>query len=815
MRTDGHLLPRPTPSPFRMLRRALPAAWALLGILFLPALLPSRAAAAPAGPSRADVPLRAASEYDYPPFAVVTAEGQADGFSVELLRAALHAMGRQVVFEVGPWNRIKDDLTAGRIQVLPLVGRTPEREALYDFTFPYLTMHGTLIVRRDERSIHDLDCLRGRQVAVMGGDNAEEFLRRNRIGATIVTTETFEQALRELDAGRHDAVVIQKLVALQLMKQLGLTNLKPVGPPLEGFVQSLCFAVKKGDSALLNVLNEGLALVMADGTYQRLRVKWFAPIEAAAAGRSRIVVGGDNDYAPYEYLDKNGEPAGYNVDLTRAIAKQLGLAVEIRLGPWSRIRESLKKGEIDLIQGMFYSPERDRDFNFSPPHTLISHVAVFRNGTAPPATMADLAGKRLLVMEGDIMHDAAERQGYAEQLIRVKTQQEALRLLAEGQGDYALVAKVPALFWIRAHNWNNLTIAEPSLLSAEYCYATPGNNQALLAQFTEGLAAIKATGEYRDIHSRWLGVYEAPRIGTADILKYSLFVAAPITLLLFGSLLWSRSLQRKVRHRTAELSREVTERLQKEQEIRAKNRELDEKNAELESFIFTVSHDLKSPLVTLKTFLGYFEQDLADGDQEKIQTDLHYMHTAADKMNRLLVDLLEMSRVGRLMATPERVTFRQVVDEALALVAGSLTEKGIRVRVEEVCLEFWGDRGRLVELWQNLVDNAVKYMGNQPEPAIEIGLEQRPDGPVFHVRDNGMGIEPAFQEKIFGLFNQLDPKAEGSGLGLALVRKIVELYNGKIWVESAGLGQGSCFRFTLPTALMDAQPAASTAAGGA
>jgi len=747
--------------------------------------------------------IKSASEYDYPPYCVVNADGQADGFSVELLRTALKAMGREVSFELGPWDEVRQSLVDGRVQVLPLVGRTPEREQIFDFTFPYLTMHGAIIVRDGETGIHSLADLAGRQVAVMRGDNAEEFVRRVNLGATIVTTETFERALRELAAGEHDAVIIQRLVALQLMKQAGLSNLRIVGPPLEEFVQSFGFAVREGDKELLSLLNEGLSIVFADGTFRRLHGKWFAPIEAVQRGRSRIVVGGDSNYPPFEYLDKNGEPAGYNVDLTRAIARQMGLEVTFRLGAWAEIREALARDEIDVVQGMFYSPEREESFNFSPAHAVVNHAIVVRDNSEMPLDLTGLAGKSILVMQGDIMHDALIELGFADQLIPVETQEEALRRLAAGEHDCALVAKIPALYWIGQRGWQNLRVSDHSVRSPEYCYAVPNRNDRLLALFSEGLANVKATSEYRQIYSTWLGVYEKPELTARELLRRSLWIVAPILVLLAGTLLWLWTLRTTVRIRTAELRQEIAERKQREAEVRAKNSELDEKNAELERFTYTISHDFKSPLVTLKTFLGFLEKDLDAGDREKVRKDLYFMHTAADKMGRLLTDLLEIVRVGRVFVPLERISFRQVVDEALSLVAGSASKHGVMVRVADTPLMFHGDRARLVEIWQNLLDNAIKYRHPQAAPVIEVGFEESAEGPVFFVGDNGIGIDPRYHEKIFGLFDQLNPRTEGSGLGLALVKRIVEMHKGRIWVESDGHGAGSCFRFTLPSAICE------------
>ena len=231
-------------------------------------------------------------------------------------------------------------------------------------------------------------------------------------------------------------------------------------------------------------------------------------------------------------------------------------------------------------------------------------------------------------------------------------------------------------------------------------------------------------------------------------------------------------------------------------------KELSDKNAELERFTYTVSHDLKSPLVTVKTFLGYLEQDLARPDKERVKQDMAYMHTAADKMGLLLDELLNLARVGRKMNPPERVTFKEIAQEVVRLVAGRISTGGAEVQVADANVVLKGDRPRLMEIWQNLVENACKFMGNQPKPRVEIGVEQRGSETVFFVRDNGMGIDPRFQAKMFGLFEKLDPKVEGTGMGLALVKRIVELYKGRIWVESPGLGQGANFLFTLPGAVI-------------
>ncbi len=239
----------------------------------------------------------------------------------------------------------------------------------------------------------------------------------------------------------------------------------------------------------------------------------------------------------------------------------------------------------------------------------------------------------------------------------------------------------------------------------------------------------------------------------------------------------------------------------KESRLAEAYRDLDARNAELERFTYVVSHDLKSPLVTIRGFVDYVEQDARAGDLERMATDVARIRVATERMGRLLDDLLELSRTGRIAREPEDVAFGEVVQEARALVGGRLASRGVRVEVDETAARrvVHGDRARLVELMQNLLDNAAKFSADQEEPKVVIGLREAPPAePVFTVSDNGAGIEPAHQECVFDLFHKLDPGAEGSGLGLALVRRIVESHRGRVWAESAGRGRGATFCFTLP-----------------
>ncbi len=259
------------------------------------------------------------------------------------------------------------------------------------------------------------------------------------------------------------------------------------------------------------------------------------------------------------------------------------------------------------------------------------------------------------------------------------------------------------------------------------------------------------------------------------------------------------------RLRVTGLLRRTLELQSMQDELLARNAEVETRNAEMERFIYTVSHDLKTPLVTIKGFLGYLRRDAAavstdPGAAERVDNDVARIGKAADTMHRLLEDLLELSRIGRLMNPPEAVALSELAEEAAELCAGRITEHGVAVAIDPAMPSVEGDRLRLLEVYQNLIDNAAKFLGEQPAPRVEIGARKDSGEVLCWVRDNGAGIDPRYLEKVFGLFERLDPEVPGTGVGLALVKRIVEVHGGRSWVESQGAGRGCTFYFTLPAA---------------
>ena len=240
-----------------------------------------------------------------------------------------------------------------------------------------------------------------------------------------------------------------------------------------------------------------------------------APDRQAVAPQRAIAVGIEADYPPYSLSRQSRDAAGFCVDLTRAVAQVAGLDVEIRVGPWAEIRKSLENGEIDAICGMYFSPERDRVVDFTPPFTVVHH-GVFVTGDAEP-TREGLVTMRVAVMRGDILHDWALREGLKDRLVETATLPEALRLLQDGKVDCVLGARLPGIHWSRELGFDRIRASDVQLAPMDSCFAVRQGDAALQARLSESLAIVRRSGRLKELTDRWLGADAAapaaPRAG--------------------------------------------------------------------------------------------------------------------------------------------------------------------------------------------------------------------------------------------------------------------------------------------------------------
>ena len=227
----------------------------------------------------------------------------------------------------------------------------------------------------------------------------------------------------------------------------------------------------------------------------------------ALSRSGQIIVKGDHYYPPFEFINEDGRPDGFNVELFRALAEELGLDYRLELGPWSQVRNELESGQIDVLMGMIYSPERTGKVKFGIPHSVMTY-GIFTRTNNLFRSLDELKGRDIIVQDKDRMHDYLIESGLSESIITVPDQLAALKLLSEGRHDAALLGNFQGAHLIRKHNFQNITVTSSDIDPHDYAIAVSQNNDELLRLLDMGLYHLKAIGTYDELYKKWFSVYE-------------------------------------------------------------------------------------------------------------------------------------------------------------------------------------------------------------------------------------------------------------------------------------------------------------------
>ncbi len=693
-----------------------------------------------------------ASEPDYPPYCIVDENGNADGFSIDLFKAAADAVGLSVDIKVGVWNKIKHDLAAGEIDALPLVGRTPEREELYEFTMPYLSLHGGVFVRKGTTGISSIADLKGKEVVVMKGDNAEEFVRRVNVSDKIFTTNTYEEAFKLLASGEYDALITQRITGIKLLERLDIKSIEPLGFQIPGFRQDFCFAVQKGDIELQARLNEGLSIIIANDTFEDIRMKWFGPVFMEEVSPGDVIRIALMVFFPLVIL-----MALFFILFLRREVKRRTLRLNNEIKQHKKTLEEYKTQKLLLEESE-------------------SRLSLLLNSTEEGIYGIDLDGNCTL-----INHSALKFLGFNNASEVIGKNMHNLIHYAKPDGSpyelsdceiYKSFAKGGATHSNSEVLWRNDGTSFP----AEYfSHPIVQNNNVIGSVVT-----------FWDITER--------KKAEEELLQLK------------------NSLEDKVIQRTAELEDKV-QKLRKSQtamlymvedlnevtaRLKEETRKLELSRNELEAFSYSVSHDLRSPLRAIDGFSGFLIEDYYDQLDDEGKRLIQVIRKSAQKMDKLILDLLNLSRLSRAEMKLATVDMETIAKHVFDELATSDEKKEFDLVFNNMYMAVC-DPNLIAHVWNNLIGNAIKYSSKSDIKKIEISCSENNKTLIFSIKDHGAGFNKKYMDKLFKVFQRLhrDNEFPGTGVGLSIVQRIVLRHGGEVWADGEE-GKGATFYFSLP-----------------
>lgn len=526
-----------------------------------------------------------------------------------------------------------------------------------------------------------------------------------------------------------------------------------------------------------------LAHVSADG--------WSSPNRV-------VIVGGDSNFPPYEYLDEDGEPAGYNVELTRAIADVMGMKVDIRLNEWEVMLGALKNNEVDVLQGIVPSVERKKIIAFSSPHAIIHHSVFARKGGVAPNGLQALKDTMVMVQNKSIMHEYLLQNNIQANIHPVATHVDALRLLSSGKNDYALVANLPGLYLGKEFGLTNLELVGKPFASQRYGYGALKGNESLVAEFSEGLAILKNTGRQQEIYDKWLGVLEQEN--SLPWQKYGLWaIVVSIFLLVItaAAVIWSRTLQKQVDKRTAELHEHQQQLIQAD------------KMASLGVLVSGVAHEINNPTGALLLNLPLLKDAWRDsniilqkhyeefGDfsmaglkysrlKDELPLILDEMTGGATRIKYIVEDLKDFARHDDL-DNDAPLNINEIVATAIRLVDATIRKSthDFTVSYQDDLPVIYVNAQRIEQIIINLILNACQALTDVTQKISVVTRCDKQNKKIsISVIDEGSGIEKKNVKRLTDPFFTTKREHGGTGLGLSISSGIARAYGGKLLFNS-------------------------------
>lgn len=515
---------------------------------------------------------------------------------------------------------------------------------------------------------------------------------------------------------------------------------------------------------------------------------------------------------PKIFLKEDGTPSGFWVDIVDYIAEKEDWNVEYISGSWEQCLTRLENGEIDIMPDVAFTEKRAEIFLFSKESVYTSWSGIYTKEDEDIESILDLDGKIIAVLKNSVNYEGPEGLkalvnafDIDTSFLEKETYLDVFKGVKNGEAQAGVVSKDFALQYLSDYELVTTPIIfQPSTLY----FAFPLHSKlssTIKNKIDSHIAQLKTKEDsfYYQLLEKWFSTN--PEDTTIfQWLMWGLIASGVVIFFLFSGSVLLRS---QVRSRTKKLTEEIAERKKAEEELHKHEKQLENivadrtaeltrSNKELELFAYITSHDLQEPLRMITSYLQLIEKRYKDNLDEDGKEFIAFAVEGAKRMQTLINDLLKYSRVDTKGKDFVPVDCNQVLSDTLDNLEIAIEESDACITNDKLPVVN-GDKTQLRQLFQNLIGNAIKFRGEK-SPKIHIGVESHSNHWKFFVKDNGIGIDPKYRERIFQVFQRLHGRKDypGNGIGLAVCKKIVQRHGGKISLES-NTDEGTTFFFTI------------------
>ena len=498
----------------------------------------------------------------------------------------------------------------------------------------------------------------------------------------------------------------------------------------------------------------------------------------------KIIASGDRQFYPYEYINKDGEPDGFDVDLFRALMKNLHLDYDLTLGDWSQVHQLMKDEKIDVIVGVMYSPQRAKYIKFGIPHNIITLSFTVRNGSGFDSP-DNLRGRRIVVQKMDRGYDYLHETGFTDKILAVNTIKEGFRMLEKGECDAVLFDHLSSLTMARDLKLKGTKIIASNIAPQRYSIGVNYKDEDLLFLLNEGLYEMKVSGEYDKIYDKWFNVTDPVGERYKRTISVVKWILVSLWVLLMLGVIFILVLKSQVKRATKEIliERDRAERADKLKSI----------------FLSNMSHEIRTPLNAIVGFAGLLCEEGQDIEDKRNYAEI--IKGNSRQLLQLVSDILDTAKIesGTLVLNKNDFHIEDPCMEAFMSVKVNFKNNDVILQEDYQCdCLVNADLLRIEQVVANFLTNAIKFT---KKGSITLSTMRCPDTDMVEVSvtDTGIGISDEDAKTVFDRFKQVGKMGKGTGLGLSISKNIIELSGGEIGVDSED-GKGSKFWFRLPIA---------------